>query len=260
MNLSQEPIVSENNIFEVKDLKHAYDGEMVLDCINFSFPKGALVAVLGPSGCGKTTLLKCCSGLLRPIIGDININGVHPLEARKSGKIGFAFQSPTLLPWRTSIENILLPLEILGYSKTSENREYAQELLKIVELDDEGDKYPKQLSGGMQQRVGLARALITRPFCLFLDEPFGALDEFTRLSLYVKLRNIWKEQGLTILFVTHSIPEAVFLGDSIILLKGRPAKLIKLLKIDLPEPRDRHTKYSTTFQKYVRAVDQILGV
>ena len=176
----------------LQNISHSYGDELVLKNIDCSYENGRLVAVLGPSGCGKSTLLKICAGLIKPKGGTLKINGIDPHQARINCVVGFAFQSDTLLPWRTALENILLPLEILNESVTAENKAFGRYLLSMVGLDDKGDSFPMELSGGMRQRVGLARALVTNPSALFLDEPFSDLDPKTRDKLNEKVRQIWQ--------------------------------------------------------------------
>ena len=242
----------------IKDLSHAYGDELVLKGIECSLPMGSLVAVLGPSGCGKTTLLKICAGLIAPSSGSIQINGANPLQARSKGIVGFAFQSPTLLPWRTALENILLPLEILNKGIDAESRDFARNLLTLVGLEDKGDTYPRELSGGMQQRIGLARALVTNPSALFLDEPFGQLDPKTRDKLNEKVREIWQRYSLNMLFVTHSVSEAVFVADKVIILSKQPASIVETIDIDLGEERTHSTKANPRYPKLERIIDDIL--
>lgn len=242
----------------IQHLSHAYGDELVLKDLHCSFPDGALVALLGPSGCGKTTLLKICAGLIHAQSGHVRINGVDPLTTRKNGIVGFAFQSPTLLPWRTALQNILLPLELLGVSATAEKRDYARELLALVGLKDKGDAFPRELSGGMQQRVGLARALVTSPSALFLDEPFGALDGKTRVTLNEKVRQIWQKYSLNMLFVTHSVEEAVLVADQVIILSQQPASVVTILDIDLGTERNYKTKYHPSYSKLVHEIDRIM--
>lgn len=247
--MSAEPSHGGNGIW-VKGLSHSFGDAPVLKGISFTFPASSLVAVLGPSGCGKTTMLKAMSGLLRPQTGIVELGGMTPVEARRASKIGFAFQSPTLLPWRTALENVLLPLEIVDRIGNPAEQNYAKELLALVGLKDDSDKFPNQLSGGMQQRVGLARSLVTRPRFLFLDEPFGALDGLTRDRLNEQVRSIWQKLDLTIIFVTHSIEEAVFLADYVLLLSQRPASIVETTKIELPEDRDALTRSTDKFWQY----------
>lgn len=242
----------------VRNLSHAYGDELVLKGIDCSFPRGSLVAVLGPSGCGKTTLLKICAGLIAPSSGTVQINGANPVQARSDGIVGFAFQTPTLLPWRTALENILLPLEILNKEVTAHSRDYARHLLALVGLDDKGDAFPRELSGGMQQRIGLARALVTNPSALFLDEPFSDLDPKTRDKLNEKVRQIWQQYTLNMLFVTHSVPEAVFVADEVMILSKQPASIVDIVHIDLGEERTHRTKACPEYPKLVRMIDDIL--
>jgi NitT/TauT family transport system ATP-binding protein len=216
------------------------------------------VAILGPSGCGKTTLLKICAGLIKSSSGMVFLDGSTPLEARLKGSISFAFQTPTLLPWRTALDNILLPLEILNKTVTPDKRDYARTLLDLVGLNEKVDTYPSELSGGMQQRIGLARALVTNPAALFLDEPFGQLDPKTRDRLNEKVRQIWQQYSLNILFVTHSVPEAVFVADKVIILSKQPASIVKIIDIKLGEERTYKTKLEPMFPKLVRQIDDIL--
>lgn len=242
----------------IRNLSHEYGDELVLKRIDCSFPRGSLVAVLGPSGCGKTTLLKICAGLIAPSSGTIQINGANPVQARSDGIVGFAFQTPTLLPWRTALENILLPLEILNKEVTADSRDYARDLLALVGLDDKGDAFPRELSGGMQQRIGLARALVTNPSALFLDEPFGQLDPKTRDKLNEKVRQIWQRYSLNMLFVTHSVSEAVFVADEVMVLSKQPASIVEIVRIGLGEERTHRTKANPNYPKLERTIDDIL--
>ncbi|HWM24215.1 MAG TPA: ABC transporter ATP-binding protein [Chthoniobacterales bacterium] len=239
-------------------LSHSFDDYLVLDEITCSFPSGTLVAVLGPSGCGKTTFLKAAAGLIHPTAGVVTLDGIHPSIARRQGSVGFAFQSPTLLPWRTTLENVLLPLELFKNSNTPKRRHHATDLLSIVDLNGDSDKLPRQLSGGMQQRVGLVRALVTEPSFLFLDEPFGALDGITRDKLNQKVRELWQKFDLTILFVTHSIEEAIFLAEEIIILGSRPAKIRKIVHIELGENRDALTRLNSQFFEYQKSIRRLI--
>jgi len=242
----------------LKNISHSYEDELVLRKIDCSFEDGSLIAVLGPSGCGKSTLLKICAGLIKPTGGTLDINGQNPYQARKKGIVGFAFQSPTLLPWRTAQENILLPLELINNGITAENKDFARELLSLVGLENKGDKFPGELSGGMQQRIGLARSLITNPSALFLDEPFGQLDPKTRDKLNEKVRKIWQKYSLNMLFVTHSVPEAVFVADKVMILSPQPAKIIQIIDIELGEERNHNIKINPLYTKLVHKIDNIL--
>lgn len=232
---------------KVVGLSHEFKGERVLNNIDCSFPFGSLVAVLGPSGCGKTTFLRCLSGLLQPDSGRVRLNGMSPTEARKSGEVGNAFQFPTLLPWRTVLSNVLLPVELLGKGQNGGEKEFALELLSTVELSKDISKYPYELSGGMQQRVGLARALVTHPSFLFLDEPFGLLDGTTREYLNEKLRELWGRLAFTVVFVTHSIPEAVYVAEKVLVFSNKPARIKGIVSVPLGTDRPHNVWTSEEF-------------
>ena len=223
-------------IIKVKNVSKFYSNLHVLDKINFKVKNKEFVSIIGHSGCGKTTLLKIIGGLLQPDEGTVLIENLPNQLALEKGKIGFVFQNPVLLPWRTVLKNIELPLEI----KNVKNKISSRKLIKIIKLEGFENFYPFQLSGGMQQRVAIARALIFKPSILLMDEPFGSLDELTREELGLELLRLWERENSnlsTIIFVTHSIPEAVFLSDKVIVLSGRPAKVSKIIKINLPRPR-----------------------
>ena len=238
----------------VQAVSHTFGEETVLSSFSCKFEKGALIAILGPSGCGKTTFLKIVAGLISPTSGSVFLDGISPADARRRGQIGFAFQSPVLLPWRTTLENVLLPTELLGSGESNHYESAANTLLSEVGLEGDSTKLPRELSGGMRQRVSLARALITQPTYLFLDEPFGALDGLTRDRLNEKVRDVWQSnQGnrLTIMFVTHSIEEAVFLADEIVIFTPRPAKIHAQLPIELGAVRNYNTRSDRRFMDYV---------
>lgn len=209
------------------------------------FPK-EFVSIVGPSGCGKTTLLKIIAGLLPLSSGEI---AVDKADFDISREVGFVFQKPLLLHWRKIIDNVLLPIEILKKDR-AEMEERARKLLALVGLEGFEDRYPGDLSGGMQQRVSIARALVHNPKLLLMDEPFGALDAITRERLNSELLRIWEETGKTILFVTHGINEAVFLSDRVIVLSARPSRMIKSLDIDLPRPRRQDVRVKPQFGAY----------
>lgn len=205
--------------------------------ISLSIQRGEFVSFIGPSGCGKSTLLRLVADLIQPSEGQIVINGHSPKTARTNREYGFVFQSPTLYDWRTVIKNVQLPLEVMNYSRKQRDKE-ANALLELVELSGFGDHYPWQLSGGMQQRVSIARALVFKPPLLLMDEPFGALDEMTRERLNSELLSIWRQMPeMTILFVTHSISEAVYLSDRVVVMSPRPGRVHQIVDIDLPRPR-----------------------
>ena len=204
--------------------------------VNLNITKGDFISFIGPSGCGKTTLLRVMADLDQPTDGTITINGVSPKAARESRAYGYVFQSAGLYPWRTIGKNIRLPLEIMGISK-SEQKERVEKVLKLVELEDFEKKFPWQLSGGMQQRASIARALAFDADILLMDEPFGALDEIVRDYLNEQLLKLWHSTEKTICFVTHSIPEAVYLSTKIVVMSPRPGRIIDIIESDLPNKR-----------------------
>ena len=204
--------------------------------VNLNITKGDFISFIGPSGCGKTTLLRVMADLDQPTDGTITINGVSPKAARESRAYGYVFQSAGLYPWRTIGKNIRLPLEIMGLSK-SEQKERVEKVLKLVELEDFEKKFPWQLSGGMQQRASIARALAFDADILLMDEPFGALDEIVRDHLNEQLLKLWHSTEKTICFVTHSIPEAVYLSTKIVVMSPRPGRIIDIIESDLPDKR-----------------------
>jgi NitT/TauT family transport system ATP-binding protein len=220
------------------------DGSMVhaLENINLNIEEGEFVSLIGPSGCGKSTLLRMIANLIDTTDGSITVNGKSAEQARKDREYGFVFQSPTLYDWRTVIKNVQLPLEIMKFPKEEQERR-AHEMLKLVELGDFVNKYPWQLSGGMQQRVSIARALAFEPNILLMDEPFGALDEMTRERMNNELLRIWTSiPKMTVVFVTHSIAEAVYLSDRVVVLSPRPGRLAEIIDVKLPRPRGVETR------------------
>jgi NitT/TauT family transport system ATP-binding protein len=202
--------------------------------INGAIAAGSFVTIVGPSGCGKSTLLRILAGLIKPSSGRVEIGGEVVTGPRKD--IGMVFQSSILLPWRTVLDNVMLPAEILGIPR-DKARARAQELLHMVRLDGFDDKYPQELSGGMQQRASIARALLHDPAILLMDEPFGALDAMTREQMNLELQSIWQASGKTVVLVTHSIPEAVFLGDQVLVMTPRPGRLATIIPVKLSRPR-----------------------
>lgn len=228
-----------------------------LEDVSLSVRPREFVSLLGPSGCGKSTLLRLVSDVLTPTNGTVRVAGRSPETARRSRTFGFVFQDATLLAWRTAMQNVLLPLEISGGTRDAMQR--AAQLFELVGLKGFEKYYPWQLSGGMRQRVSIARALITEPQVLLMDEPFGALDEITRERLNVELLRIWESTGTTILFVTHSSPEAVFLSDRVIVLTARPGRVKLELPIDLPRPRDPAIKDTLEFAHYTARLRRALA-
>lgn len=219
--------------------------------VDFTIDRGEFITVVGPSGCGKSTLLRMLAGLLTRSGGAIRVRG-QAIDGPQRD-IGVVFQSPVLLPWKSTIENVLLPADVLGLDRTAA-RKRALELLAMVGLQDFANRYPGELSGGMQQRVAIARALLHDPAVLLMDEPFGALDAMTRETMNMEIRRIWQGSGKTVLFVTHSIPEAVFLGTRVLVLSPRPGRIADLVDIDLPPDRDIDVMSSDRFGVYTRRI------
>jgi NitT/TauT family transport system ATP-binding protein len=207
-----------------------------LSDVDLDIRKGDFVSFIGPSGCGKTTFLRVVAGLEQPTGGEIAVNGMSPDEARQARAYGYVFQAAGLYPWRTIAGNVKLPLEIMGFSK-ADQEERAARVLDLVELDGFGAKYPWQLSGGMQQRASIARALSFDADILLMDEPFGALDEIVRDRLNEELLRLWAATGKTVGFVTHSIPEAVYLSTKIVVMSPRPGRISDVIESDLPAER-----------------------
>ena len=207
-----------------------------LSDVDLRIARGDFVSLIGPSGCGKTTLLRAVADLESPTGGSIRVNGMSPREARAGRAYGYVFQAPALYPWRTVARNIALPLEIMGFSRAEREARVAKGL-ELVNLSGFGAKYPWQLSGGMQQRASIARALSFDPDLLLMDEPFGALDEIVRDMLNQQLLRLWEVTGKTVLFVTHSIPEAVFLSTRIVVMSPRPGRICDVIECDFPRDR-----------------------
>ena len=221
--------------------------------VSIDIQKGEFISLLGPSGCGKTTLLRLIADLIEPTTGSVTIEGSTPLEARLARKYGMVFQSPVLYEWRNIKKNIELPLEIMKVPK-KERSERAEKMLDLVGLSDFANSYPSQLSGGMQQRVGIARALAIKPEILLMDEPFSALDEFTREKLHEDLLRIWRKTNKTIVFVTHNISESVYLSDRVCVLSPHPGRLSAVIDIDLPRPRTEEMRHSAELAALVAKV------
>ncbi|NCC67758.1 MAG: ABC transporter ATP-binding protein [Clostridia bacterium] len=221
--------------------------------VSLDIEKGEFISLLGPSGCGKTTLLRIVADLIKPTSGQVLIGGDSTGKARKQKKYGMVFQSPVLYDWRTVQKNVELPLELMKLGK-QERASRAEKMLELVGLTDFSQHYPQQLSGGMQQRVGIARAFALRPEILLMDEPFSALDEFTREKLNEDLLNIWQRTNKTIIFVTHNIAEAVFLSDRVCVLSPHPGRLSAVVDVSLPRPRTRETRDCPEFSSLVSTV------
>jgi NitT/TauT family transport system ATP-binding protein len=230
------------------------DGEVqALANVNLQVGEGDFVSFIGPSGCGKTTLLRVIADLERPTAGTILVNGVSPGEARLQRHYGYIFQAPALYPWRTIERNVMLPLEIMGFD-AKERRARMEKYLKLVNLSGFERKFPWQLSGGMQQRASIARALSFDPALLLMDEPFGALDEIVRDHLNEQLLRLWNQTGKTVMFVTHSIPEAVFLSTRIVVMSPRPGRIIDVIACDFPRDRTLEIRETPEFLKIAQRV------
>jgi NitT/TauT family transport system ATP-binding protein len=235
---------------EMIGLRRVFDGGVAaIDNLSFTVSPGEFVAILGPSGCGKSTLLRIIAGLDRATAGSVKSSG--------ETKIAYVFQDAHLLPWRNVLRNVALPLELMGVEK-SQRLAAAEEALKHVGLADAIGRYPNQLSGGMRMRVSLARALVTQPTLLLLDEPFAALDEITRQKLDEQLRALWLDRGMTVIFVTHSTGEAVFLADRAVVLTARPARIVRDGPITLPPRRNGALRTSAEFAAQTRFVFEAL--
>jgi NitT/TauT family transport system ATP-binding protein len=231
---------------------------LAISDVSFDVAAGELVSLVGPSGCGKTTLLKILAGLQDYDDGEVRVgSAAYPFDPSRD--IGMVFQQALLLKWRRVLQNVMLPAEILGLPMR-QSRERARELLAMVGLAGFEDKYPYELSGGMAQRAAIARALLHDPKLIMMDEPFGALDALTREKMNLELLKIWKTSGKTIIFVTHGIAEAVFLGSRVVVLTAGPARMADNISIDLPAPRTLDIKTSEAFGEYSRRIYQLLGL
>ena len=224
-----------------------------LEGIDLTIQRGEFISLIGPSGCGKSTLLRLIGDLVAPTRGEVIVNGKSAEQARRDRDYGMVFQAPVLFEWRTVEDNVKLPLEILGRSADDRSAR-AREMLDLVELGEFAKHYPYQLSGGMQQRVAIARALSFEPAILLMDEPFGALDEMTRERMNSEVLRIWERTGTTIVFVTHSIPEAVVLSSRVVVMSARPGRITDIVTVDLPRPRGEETRESPRYFELVTAV------
>jgi NitT/TauT family transport system ATP-binding protein len=260
---------SENNFVDFSNVWLAYNEEFLakkqfaVEAIDLKVRQGEFIAIVGPSGCGKSTFMKLATGLKMPSIGKILIDGQPVTGPLKIS--GMAFQAPSLLPWRTTLDNVLLPLEIVEpfrsnfKAKRKEYEERALKLLESVGLGGYGDKFPWQLSGGMQQRASICRALVHEPKMLLLDEPFGALDAFTREELWCILRDLWAVQKFNVILVTHDLRESVFLADTVYVMSKSPGRFVVEKEIDLPRPRDLEVTYTKEFSDIVHELRGHIG-
>jgi NitT/TauT family transport system ATP-binding protein len=231
-----------------------------LAAIDLTVDRGEFVSIIGPSGCGKTTLLRIIGGLQEPTAGRVLIDGRPPRQAQRDKQIGFVFQDPSLLPWRNVVENVRLPLQVNRRREFVAGRD-PEGLIDLVGLREFGRYYPHQLSGGMLQRVALARSFVTSPSVLLMDEPFGALDEITRSAMRFELMRVWRSEAApdtTVVFVTHSIAEAILLSDRVIVMSPQPGRIAATLDIDLPRPRGEEVEETQQFVDYTRRLRGLL--
>ena len=254
--------MSSGNIISVESLSKVYAARskakiVAIENVSFQVQSGSFLSIVGPSGCGKSTLLKAVAGLVLPTTGDIFVFNDRVREPISN--VGFVFQSSLLMPWRTVLDNVLLPVELLHKEKKKYSSR-ALELLDLLGLNSFEKRYPRELSGGMQQRVAIARALIHDPELLLMDEPFGALDEMTRDQMGIELLRITEKMKKTVLFVTHSIPEAVLLGDKVLVMSNRPALIKANYEIDIPRPRSSRTRLDPKYIEYCQKVREVLGI
>lgn len=252
-NISAVEVIGASKIFNSGTASQV---DALLD-VNLTIAPGEFVSLIGPSGCGKSTLLRLIANLLEPTQGEISVNGKTSAQARLDQDYGMAFQQAGLFDWRTVSKNIELPLELKGWDK-KKRESRAAEMLDLVKLQDFGNMYPWQLSGGMQQRVAIARALAAHPPLLLMDEPFGALDEMTREYMQGELLRICAETSTTVVFVTHSIPEAVYLSNRVVVMSPRPGRILEIISVNLGSKRSELTRAADGFFKSITAVREAL--
>lgn len=248
---------------ELRDVRLEYHSAkrgsvLAVDDMSLSVPSNKFVSVIGPSGCGKSTLLKVISRVVAPSVGSVKIDGLPLQEVQFGSRLSFMFQQPLLMPWRSALKNVLLPLEVQHRRLKPQQTERAAELLDAVGLKGAYDLLPHQLSGGMRQRVALARALVTEPEILLMDEPFGAVDEITREALQEELLRIWQNTQTTIVLVTHAVDEAVLLSDQVVVMSERPGRVLEVVDVDLPRPRDSAVRERDDFHRLVAHLRELL--
>jgi NitT/TauT family transport system ATP-binding protein len=249
-------------IVEAVDISHTYEARRgartdALVGVSFDVARGEFVSIVGPSGCGKSTLLMAVAGLITPTAGQIQVDGAAVTGPRRD--VGVMFQTPELFPWRTVLDNVLLPVDVMRLDRKT-HTERARQLLETVGLQGHERSYPRELSGGMQQRAALCRLLVANPTLVLMDEPFGALDEFTREKLNLELLRMWDEGGKTFLFVTHNIGEAVFLADRVIVMAAHPGRVIEDVRVDLPRPRGLSALQDPKYGEAVLRIRELLGI
>jgi NitT/TauT family transport system ATP-binding protein len=257
--LNETDIVLQKTEIKIENLSMIYQDKnggkpvTALKDVNLEIREGEFISLLGPSGCGKTTLLRLIADLLQPSMGKISVRGESPRDIRLQKKYGFVFQNPVLYDWRTVRRNVCMPMELMGMKKPDRTAQVTK-MLDLVGLSTFGKHYPYELSGGMQQRVGIARALAINPEILLMDEPFSALDEFTREKLHIDLLDIWKKTKKTVVFVTHNIAEAAFLSDRVVVLSPHPGRVSAVIDIDIPRPRNMESKQTKQFYDYITKI------
>ena len=254
--MSEKAQISIENVSVIYQNSPKSETFSALENVNLDIKKGEFISFLGPSGCGKTTLLRLIADLQSPSSGEIHIGESTPKEFRENRKYSFVFQQPVLFEWRTVEKNVELPLEVLKLDKKNKKK-ISSDMLEMVGLKEYSKNFPAQLSGGMQQRVNIARAFSTDPEILLMDEPFSALDEFTKERLQEDLLKIWRKTHKTVIFVTHNIEEAVFLTDRVCIFSPNPGKLKGIVDIDIPRPRDAGVKESAEFYEYVKTIRKV---
>ena len=251
-------VIRRHNVVEIEGVSKSFrTGVTALQEVALDIRAGEFISLIGPSGCGKSTLLRIVGDLIQPTSGSVTVNGKTAHQARLDHDYGIVFQDAVLYDWRTVARNVSLPLEMLGWDR-ARRRARVAEMLELVELTGFESSRPWQLSGGMQQRVSIARALSFDPPLLLMDEPFGALDEMTRERLNMELLRIWDKAGSTVVFVTHSIPEAILLADKVVVMTPGPGRLARVLTIDLPRPRTVELEFDTKFKAYSDEVRELI--
>ena len=239
--------MSGQRAIKVSDLSMAFGAIVAFSNLSLIAETGRFVVLIGPSGCGKSTLLRNIADLQEITSGGIEVFGASPIAARRQRRFSFVFQEATLLPWRTAIQNVVLPLQVGRWSRLNRTSRDPMQLLELVGLKAREDAYPWQLSGGQRQRVAIARALVTQPDILLMDEPFGALDEITRDGLNDELLRIWRETGTTVVFVTHSLSEAAFLGETVVVMGAHPGRIVEEIHLDDLKPGNVIDRKSSAF-------------